>query len=239
LGAGVCLLLLLHLRDVYNSLDVLNLRNVNLADLLLNDYLGDVADNLMCLHRARHVDVLLNDLHLWYLDDLLDVLHLWDVDLMYLFLSDEFRDVPDLLDNLDWPWHVNVPLDHLHLRHFYDPFHVLNLWHMYLDNLLLRDRHMNVPDSFARLDWPRNVNVALRDVHLRHLDVPVLEINWLSGRGDWWQSFVDRRTLRHRLYGSRVNGGRLHCHRWCSIGDCRLGERLHRRSVCGHSRRTI
>jgi len=239
LGAGVCLLLLLHLRDVYNSLDVLNLRNVNLADLLLNDYLGDVADNLMCLHRARHVDVLLNDLHLWYLDDLLDVLHLWDVDLMYLFLSDEFRDVPDLLDNLDWPWHVNMPLDHLHLRHFYDPFHVLNLRHMYLDNLLLRDRHMNVPDSFARLDWPRNVNVALRDVHLRHLDVPVLEINWLSGRGDWWQSFVDRRTLRHRLYGSRVNGGRLHCHRWCSIGDCRLGERLHRRSVCGHSRRTI
>ena len=73
---------------------------------------------------------------------------------MYLLPSDEFRDVPDLLDHLDWPWHVNMPLDHLHLGNFYDPFDVLNLWHTNLDYLLLRDWPMRVPDYFARLDWP-------------------------------------------------------------------------------------
>jgi len=237
LRSGVCHLLLLHLRDVNNSLDVLDLRNVHLADLLLNDDLGDVSHNLMCLNRARHVDVLLNDLHLWYLNDPLDMLDLWDVDFMYLFLRDEFRDVPDLLDDLDWAWHVNMPLDHLYLRHFDNSFHMLNLRHMDLNYLLFRDRHMNMPDNFPRLDWPRNVNVALRYVHLRHLDVPILEINWFRGRGDWWQGFVDRRTLRDRLYGRRVHGGRLHRHRWCGIGYG-LGRRVGHWCTIVHSRRS-
>jgi len=112
--------LLLHLRDVYNSLDVLNLRHVHLPDLFLNDDLGDVSYNLVCLNRPGHVDVLLDDLDLWHLDNFLDMLDLRDVDFMHLFLSDDYRDVPNLLDYLDWPWNVNVPLDHLHLRYFDD-----------------------------------------------------------------------------------------------------------------------
>ena len=123
-------LLLLHLWDVNNSLDVLNLRYVHLTDLLLNNDLGDLSYNLVCLNRAWYVDVLLHDLELRDLNDPLDMLNLWDVDFVHLFFSDELRDVPDLFGDLDWPWNVNMPLHHLHLRHFYDPFHVLDLRHM-------------------------------------------------------------------------------------------------------------
>ena len=105
------------------------------------------------------------------------------MDLNNLFLLNELRHVPDVLDGLDWSRNMSMLLDHLHLRDLNNPLHMLDLLHWNVNDLLLVHSHGNVA----------NLLLLWRSVGL----------------------------LR------------------CRMNDCRLGERLHRRSVCGHSRRTI
>ena len=85
---------------------MLNLRDVDLHDLLLNDNLG-LPYNFSLVDRLRDVDVLLKDLNLWDRDDVLDMLILRNVNFMDLFVSNHFRGMPDLSPNLDWPWDMD------------------------------------------------------------------------------------------------------------------------------------
>ena len=105
------------------------------------------------------------------------------MDLNNLFLLNELRHVPDVLDGLDWSRNMNMPLDRLHLRDLNNPLHMLDL------------RHWNVNDRLLVHNLGNVANLLLL-----------------------WRCVG---LLRRR------------------ISDCRLRERLHRRSVCGHSRGTI
>jgi len=143
--------------------------------------------------------------------------------------------VPDLLNDLNWPWHVDMPVNDLDLGHLDNSFHVLNLRNMDLYNLFLLNELRHVPDVLHGLDWSRNMNMPLDHLHLRDLNNP---LHMLDLRH--WN--VNDLLLVHNL-GNVAN---LLLLLWrcvgllrCRISDCRLGERLHRRSVCGHSRRTI
>jgi len=190
------------MRNLDNLFHMLDLWHVNFPDLLLKNDLGHVSYNLPHLNLPRYVDMPMNDLDLWHLDDSLNMLDLWNMNLMHLFLSDHYGDMPHLFDDLDWSWHVHMPLDNLNLRHFDDSFYVLNLRHMDLHNLLLCDWHVNMPNRFPHLHWSRNVHMLLDDVNLRHLDMLVLVIDgWSDGcRCDCWQYL------------------RLGCHGWRTIG---------------------
>lgn len=141
--------------DVYNFF--VYLRYVNVPDLLNN------------LHRAWNVDVPLDVLDLRNLNNSLHMLNLRNVNFNHLFLSDEFRDVAHILDNLHWTWHVNLLVDILYLRDLDDSFDVLNLWHMDLADFLLNDSHWHMPDIFDHLNWAWYVDMALNDLHLWYL----------------------------------------------------------------------
>ena len=91
-----------------------------------------------------------------------------------------------------------------------------------------------MPDLFDDLHWARDMNMSLDLVHLRDLDNSLHMQNLRN-----WN--VNDLLLVHS-HGNVANLLLL----WRSVGllrcrmnDCRLGERLHWRSVCGHSRRTI
>jgi len=126
--------------------DVLDLRYMHLADLLLDNGDVDMLDDLMNLDRSWDMNVLVDNLDLWNFDNPFNVLDLWNMNMVDLFFMNNNRDMLDVFNNLNWAWYMNMLLDNLNMRNFYDFLHVLDLRNVDLYDLLFGDWHVDVPN---------------------------------------------------------------------------------------------
>jgi hypothetical protein len=143
----------LNLRNFNYLFHMLNLRNVDLNNLLLGDGLRHMTHILDRLHWTWHVNMPLDILHLRYFDNLVHVLDLRDMNMMHNFFSDSNGHVPHLLDNLNRARHMDVSLHLLDLWDLDDFLNMLNLRDMDLYDFLLHLRDVDVLDDFTFLRW--------------------------------------------------------------------------------------
>ena len=207
----------LDLWNLNNLFDVLDLRNVDLYDLLLDLWYVHVPDLLDDLHWPWHMNVPVHDLHLGHLDNLFHVLNLRNMNLNNLFLCDEFRDVPDLLDGLHWSGNVHMPLDHLHLWNLHNPLHMLNLGNWNVNDFLLMHDLGNMANLLLLLllRIGRDILDWCTISHLRSA------VGWLRSAVGWLGSAVG--WLRSAVGWLVECAG--HCAAWTwvedAIGQCK------------------
>jgi len=141
----------LDLGHLYNSLDMLDLGYVDFDNLLLHFMPRNMPHNFPHFHWAWDVNVAVDDLYLRHFYDSFHVLNLRNVNLNNLFFGNEFWHMPDILNRLDRPRYVNMPLDHLDLRNLHDSLDVLHLRDRYVNHLFLGDDSRHVPYSLLYL----------------------------------------------------------------------------------------